>query len=357
MLQRSVTLDLSAISLLNAEVIELLNPRAAGLPALIAPKPLSLDEFDDAAIDPAKWATTGSVTEQTWLGVDGLSIDGGLTPAWDQAGVIYKPKIMPAIGKVVMARMIAEHPVEYLFSLQEYAFTVDSVVLPTTWTLKHLVAPQDLRNSIALRVAPGALYFSEGGIGGSEEFVSELPTKLSKTGELYPMQAIFVFTATGFDIYFHILGVWALPKLVKSYVRPGATHAIQGYSLCVNSYPSDERIHFFNPANFMRSNATVTGARIVTTSTSDTVPVASILVTTRTGFNADQQGNVRVRVPDYSPSLLTLAELAQVVWSLSGKQVYEVQFELNGDTALIHPIRAIVEDISLPPAVAPATPV
>jgi hypothetical protein len=357
MLQRSITLDLSAISLLNAEVIEKILPKTANLPGLIAPKPLALDEFDDAAIDPTKWSTTGVVTEQSWLGVNGLSIDGGAVPAYDQAGVIYKPPIMAGIGKVAMARVIAEHPVEYIFALQEYDFTVDSVVLPTTWTLKHLVAPQDLRNSMGLRVAPGALYWFEGGVGGNEEFVSELPVKLSKTGEVYPMQAVFAFTSTGWDIYFHIPGIWSEPRLVKTYTRPGSTHNLTGYSFCVNAYSSDERAHFYNLANFMRSNTQVNGARIITTSPGDTVPVASIQVTPRVGYNADQLGNIRVRVPDYSASLLTLEELAQVVWGLTGKQIYEVQFELNGDTALIHPVRAIVEDISLPPAVAPATPV
>lgn len=355
MANRSAILDLSAVSLVNAEVFEMLTPRTAGLPKLFAAKPLAFDEHDDAAIDPAKWATTGAVTEQAWLGVNGLRITGPGAPAYDVAGVIYKPALLASVGRMVLARAIMDHPAEFIFALQEYAFTVDSVVLPTTWTLKYLVAPQDLRNSIGLRWAPGALYFFEGGVGGNEEFVAALPAKMSKTGEVYPLQVAFIFTQTGWDIWVHIPGVWAEPEMVKRYTRPGGIHAVYGYSFCANVRTADDYVHFYNLANFFQSNAMVTGARIVTSNLGDTVPVGSILVTTKEGYNAAQPGTVRVRVPDYGVGLYTLDQLAEIVYGLTGKHVYEVQFELNGDIAIEHPVRVTIDDVTLP-ATPTATP-
>jgi hypothetical protein len=356
MANRSAILDLSAIALSGAEVIEMLSPRTAGLPKRIATKPLALDEHDDAAIDPLKWSVTGVVNEQAFLGVNGLRVTGPAIPAFDSAGVIYKPAILASVGKMVLARAIMDHPSEFIFALQEYDFTVDIPLAPTTWTLKHLVFPQDLRNSMGLRVSPGALYWFEGGASGTEEFVAALPSKMSKVGEVYPIQVAFVFTATGWDIWAHLPGIWSEPSLVKRYVRPSSTHNTWGYSFCTNVRTADDYLHFYNLANYFRSNAMVTGARIVTSNLQDTVPVGSILLTTEDGFNASQPGTIRVRVPDYSAGLLTLAQLAEVVWGLSGKNTYEVQIEMSGDTSVLHPIRATVDDVTLPvtPTATPA---
>jgi hypothetical protein len=356
MTMRSAVLDLSNVVLSGAEVLEYLSPATLLMPKTIAVKPDPFDPCDDVAIDPTKWSVTGVVTEGPFLGVDGLHIDGGATPTYDQAGVIYKPPITASIGKLIMARAIVDHPVEYVICLQEYAFTVDSVLLPTTWTLKYLVAPQDLRNSMGVRVAPGALYFFEGGVGGNEEFVSELPTKLSKVGEIYPLQIGFLFTATGFEVWAHIPGIWTQAKLVKTYIRPGASHAVYGYSLCTNLYTADNSLHFYDLGSFFKSNTTVTGARIIASNLADTVPVGSLLINSRGGFVMERPGLVMVRVPDYSPALLTLDQLAQVVFGLTGKHAYEVQFELSGDVALIHPQRVSIDDVTLPatPSVTPA---
>jgi hypothetical protein len=137
---------------------------------------------------------------------------------------------------------------------------------------------------------------------------------------------------------------------VKRYVRPSSAHNTWGYSFCTNVRTADDFLHFYNLANYFRSNAMVTGARIVTSNLQDTVPVGSILLETEDGFNASQPGTIRVRVPDYSAGLLTLAQLAEVVWGLTGKNTYEVQIEMSGDTSVLHPIRATVDDVTLPAA-------
>jgi hypothetical protein len=345
---RNALVDLSNISAPDADIFDYLEPRTVGIMSRLAAKPDSIDPFDDASIDTTKWATHGTVTETSFLGVDGLEMTTPATPGYDDTGVIYKPPIAASIGRQVIIRSMSDRPVEFLHCLQEYDFTVDSIVTPTTWDLKYTTAPQDLRNSMGLRWAPGALYFFEGGAAGSEEYVSELPSRLSESGKIYPLQTVFVFNSTGWDIYAHIPGIWASPKLVKTYDRPGGSHNANGYSMCVNKYTADDVLHFYALAWYFKSNVSVTGGRMTVANTTDKINVGSIQVPTQLGVNAGQSGNILVRVPDYSSSLLTLEELAEVTDLITGKQVYDIDFELNQDIALLHPVRFTVDDMTLP---------
>lgn len=348
---RNALVDLTAVVAADADILSYLAPRTEGIMKVLAPKPNSIDAFNDATINTALWEAVGTVTEQAWLGVNGLSITGPATAGYDAAGVIYKPAIPSTLGSMVTCRAILDRPIEFVFSLQEYAFTVDSVVTPTTWTLKHDVA-QALKNSMGLRWAPGALYFFEGGSmaggGGTEEYVSELPTKLSATGEIYYLETTFIFTSTGWLIYANIPGVWAAPKLVKTYSRPGGSHELNGYSFCVDKYTADDNLHFTDLAWNFKSNVAVTGARMITANTTDHVNIGSIAVETQQGVNAGQGGTIFVRVPDYSATLLTLEELAEITLTMTGKQVYPIEFELNGDIGLVAPVRFTVDDMTLP---------
>lgn len=346
MISRNALVDLSALSLVDAEVISYLDPLTKVVPELVAAKPDAIDDHDNASIDAAKWDTTGTVAEQAFLGVDGLTIAGPGSPGYDAAGVIYKPAIAAVTGKLVLARFIMEHPVEYVVAFQEFGFTVDDVGTPTTWDLKHTLA-QDLRNSMGLKVAPGALYFFEGGDLGNEEKILGLPSTPSEAGDLFPIQVGFIFTATGWDIYVHLLGLWDTPKLVKSYVRPGSSHNADGYALCVNVHTADDDLHFYNMANNFKSNCQVNGGRIMAANVGDSVIISSLDLEEGIGLLQGKTGTVNVRIPDYSSSLLTLAEVAQVTDKLTGKQVYPIEFELNGDASLKHPVRITIEDVGL----------
>lgn len=343
MIIRSALVDLANAASADADILDYLNPLSEARPELVAAKPDAFDPHDDAAIDPAKWETVGTVTEQTWLGVDGLTIDGGATPAYDQAGVIYKPAITAANGKVVFCRAIMERPVEYIMCLQEYDFTG----APGSYSLKYTTAPQDLRNSMGLRIAPGAVYFFEGGAAGNEEFLMALPSRPSVTGEVYPIQVAFVFTATGWNIYMHLPGIWSDPQVVKAYTRPGGVHATNGYCFCSNLRSSEDKVHQYELSNFFKSNVLVTGGRIITANETDQVVISGIQVDEKEGVNAFQPGSVLVRVPDYSSNLLTLEQLAEVTEKLTGKQVYAIEFELNGDVGIKHPVRVSIEDQTL----------
>jgi hypothetical protein len=344
---RNALVDISALSLVDAEVISYLEPPAETIPKQVSAKPAAIDNHDDASIDTAKWDTLGTVVEQAFLGVNGLTITGPGSPGYDQAGVIYKPAIAAVTGKLVLSRFIMEHPVEYVVALQEYDFTVDNVVTPTTWDLKHTPA-QDLRNSMGLKVAPGALYFFEGGELGVEEKILGLPSTPSETGKIYPIQVGFIFTATGWDIYVHLIGLWDAPQLVKSYVRPGSSHNADGYSLCVNVHTADDDLHFYNMANNFKSNAQVNGGRIMAAGVGDSVIISSLELEEGVGLLMGKTGSINVRIPDYSSSLLTLEEISQVTEKLTGKQVYPIEFELNGDASILHPVRISIEDIGLP---------
>lgn len=349
---RSALIDLLDASSVDADILAYIDPRVEDRPAIIAAKPNAFDPHTGGTIDTAKWDTLGTVVQQAFVGIRGLSIDGPATPAWDAAGVIYKPAIDAQVGRVVFARAVLDRSAEYIFSLQEYAFTVDDVGTPTTWDLKYLPA-QDLRNSMGLRMSLGSLYFFEGGANGNEELVSELPSRGSTSSDVFPIQVAFVFTPTGWDIYAHLPGIWAAPKLVKQYTRPGSVHAADGYSFCTNVYTADSLLHAYDLSYYFLNGVLVSGAQVVTANKSDRVMIGSMIVGNQIGVNANQVGTVYVRIPDYSATAFTLAQLAEITDYLTGKQVYDVEFELSGDAAILHPVRISIDDATLEEQEAP----
>lgn len=344
---RSALVNMLGATSADVDVLEYLNPRIEAKPSRFAPKPNAIDDHVDHVIDPTKWATTGVVTEQAYLGVDGLYTVEPTTPDWDAAGMIYKPAILPQIGKVVMARAIAAHPVEFMFCLQEYAFTVDNIVTPTTWTLGYKTSPQDLRNSMGIIWRAGSLYFFEGGQPGNEEYVGEAPWRGSTANDKFPLQVAFVFTLTGWDIWAHLPGVWSSARMVKSYSRPGAGHSSYGYSFCVNKFTADDALLFYNMAFGFKSNALLLGSKIVCANTGDFVPLNSLVVADEQGIQSGQPGVLRVRFPDLGTTLYTMAQVAQLTGKLTGKQIYSVDFELSGDVVLSHPVRITIQDATL----------
>ncbi len=341
---RSALVDLSGIASADVNIQEYLNPEADARPAKIAPKPDTVDPLDDTTIDPAKWDVTGSVAEGQYLsGDDALIITGPGSPDWDAAGVIYKPAITAQVGKVVFARAQAEHPVEFAFVLQEYDFTG----APGSYTLKYKPA-QDLRNSMGLIWRAGHLYFFEGGMLGVEEHVAECPWRGSEDGgPWFPIQAAFVFTLTGWEIWAHLPGVWDRALLIKTYTRPGGTHATNGYSFCVNARTADDDLAFYNMAMQFKSGVVVDQARIVTANTGDYAYPSSLDVGYEEGVQAGQPGTIRVRFPDLGTTLYDLDEISQITEHLTARQLYQVDFELSGDIALVDPVRITIDDATL----------
>jgi len=344
---RSALVNMFGAASADVDVLEYLNPRIEAKPARFAPKPAMIDDHADHVIDIAKWSTTGVVTEQSFLGVDGLYTVVPTAPDWDAAGMIYKPAILAQIGKVVMARAIAAHPVEFMFCLQEFEFTVDNPLSPSAWTLGYKTTPQDLRNSMGVIWRAGSLYFFEGGQAGNEEYLGEAPWRGSSAYDKFPLQVAFVFTATGWDIWAHLPGVWASARLVKTYTRPGAGHAGRGYSFCVNKFTADDALLFYNMAFGFKSNALLLGSKILCANATDLVILSSLAVKDEQGIQAGQPGLIRVRFPDLGATLYTLAQVAQLSQKLTGKQVYSMDFELSGDAVLSHPVRITIQDATL----------
>jgi hypothetical protein len=135
---------------------------------------------------------------------------------------------------------------------------------------------------------------------------------------------------------------------VKQYTRPGGVHNVSGYSLCVNKYTADDILHFYALAWYFKSNVLVQGARILTANTTDDVAIGSITTVPQYGVNGGQTGTFMVRIPDYSPSLFTLDEVAEITEKMTGKNVYELEFVLGGDVGLVHPVRVAIDDKTLP---------
>lgn len=344
---RSALVDLRYASGADVESFDYLLPRSEGKVKRFSAKPNPVDDFLDHVIDPAKWSVTGAVTEASYIGIDGLLAAAPSTPGWDQAGAVYKPAILAQVGRMVMARAVAEHPVEFMLGFQEYDFTVDNPALPTTWTLKQTVAPQDLRNSMGLIWRAGSLYFFEGGAAGNEEYLAACPWRGSSAGNLFPLQVAFIFTATGWEIWAHLPGVWDRALKVKEYVRPGSGHNPLGYSFCWNKFTADDSLAFYNMAFEFKSNALLQGARVITANASDYVYPGSLVAADNQGVNAAKPGVLRVRFPTMGTALYTLAQLAQITQHLTGAQLYAVDFELNGDVVLDHPVRITINDATL----------
>jgi hypothetical protein len=351
---RSALVDFCSASGADIDSFDLLLPVSEGKPKRFSAKPNAIDDFVDHAIDTAKWAVAGAITEQSYLGLDGLRTVAPATPQWDAAGVIYKPAILAQVGRMVMARLVAEHPVEVALGFQEFAYTVDNPATPTTWTLGYLTTPQDLRNTMGVIWRAGSLYFFEGGAPGNEEYLGQCPWRGSAAGAIFPLQVAFVFTAAGWEIWAHLPGIWSEAKLLKTYTRPGGAHAALGYSFCWNKYTADDAAMFYNMAFEFKSNALLLGAKVVAANAIDYVFPASLVLNAAASLNSSKAGAIRVRFPDLGTTLYTPDELVQVTTKLTGKNLYAVDFELNGDMSLDHPARITIEDATLEPA--PATP-
>jgi hypothetical protein len=351
---RDALIDFSGASISNGQILSYLKDAlgVAILPGEFAPDPQVVDPLDDTVIDPAKWATVGGfVSEGSYLGRDAIMIAGPLSPlAFDTDGVIYKPAIVPAVGAMWHSKFIMTDAVEWLAGLQEYAFTVDNVVTPTTWTLKYGIA-QVAENSTYLRFRPGRIQVVRGGSAGQfidipdSSWLASHPTDVSKQ---YPISIAFVFTLTGYQIWVHQPGVWAAARLVHTETRASLVQPVDGYSFCVNKYSTDSLLGFFDPSTGFRNDAVVTGGVIHCAGLLDQVLLNTLNTNFQTGGVIGQNGFVTVRFPTLGPTAYTLAQVRELSAVLSDAEQHPIEFLLSGDVALRHPTRINILDDGLP---------
>ena len=350
---RDALIDFSGASVVNGQILSYLKDAlgVAILPGEFAPDPLVVDPLNDVTIDPAKWSPVGGfVSEGPYLGRNCLIVSGPLTPlAFDTDGIIYKPAIMGAIGAMWHSKFIMTDAVEWLAGVQEYAFTVDSVVTPTTWSLKYNTA-QVPENSTMLRFRPGRIQVVRGGANGvfidipDSSWLASHPTDVSKQ---YPIHIAFVFTQTGYQIWAHQPGVWAAARLVHTETRASLVQPVNGYSFCVNKYSTDSILGFFDPSTGFRNDAVVSGCVMHCSSLLDQVQLNTLVANHETGGVIGQNGFVTVRFPTLGPTAYTLAQVAELSAVLSDADQHPVEFLLSGDVSLKHPSRINILDNGL----------
>ncbi len=350
---RDALVDFTGASIVNGQILSYLKDAlgVAILPGEFAPDPLVVDPLDDTVINPALWSVTGAgVTEGAYLGHDCLKVAGPLVPpAYDTDGVIYKPALLGAVGDMWHAKFIMTDNIEWLAGLQEFQYTVDSVVAPTTWTLKYGIA-QVPDNSTYIRFRPGRVQIVRGGSGGlftdvpNSAWLASHPTDVSKQ---YPINIAFVFTATGYQIWVHQPGVWAAARLVHTETRSTLAPATYGYSFCVNKFTTDSTLGFFHPSTGFRNDAAVSGATMHCADILDQVQLNTMDVRHETGGIIGQNGFVTVRFPTLSPTAYTLAQVAELGAVLSDANLHPVEFLLSGDVSLKYPTRVSILDDGL----------
>jgi hypothetical protein len=354
---RDALIDFSGASVVNGQVLSYLKDAlgVAILPGEFAPDPLVVDPLDDATIDPAKWATVGSfVGETVYLGRNAIVISGPLIPPdYDTDGVIYKPALPGNVGDMWHAKFIMTDNIEWLAGLQEYAFTVNNVVTPTSWSLKYKIA-QVPDNSTMIRFRPGRIQVVRGGSAGQfidipdSAWLASHPTDVSRQ---YPINVAFVFTQTGYQIWVHQPGVWAAARLIHTETRSTLAVAPDGYSFCVNKFTTDSALGFFDPSTGFRNDAVVSGGVVRCATLLDQVQLNTLDVNHETGGVIGQNGFVTVRFPTLGPTAYTLAQVAELAAVLSDANQHPVEFLLSGDVSLKHPTRINILDDGLPEVV------
>lgn len=350
---RDALVDFSVASVSNGDIQKYLVDAlaVAQLPGEFGVDPAVVDPLDNASIDPAKWSPVGaSVSEGPYLNRNCLLMDGPpATLGYDTDGVIYKPAIMGAIGGLWHAKLIMVDAIEWLVGFQEYAFTVNNVITPTTWTLKHLIA-QVPDNATMLRFRPGRIQVVRGGTAGvyvdvpNSAWLASHPTDTTKQ---FPIHIAFVFTITGFQIWVHQPGVWAEARIVHTETRSTGQQPTNGYSFCVNKYSTDSRLGMFHPSTGFRNDCVVSGAVIHAANVEDEIQVNTLEINSQTGGVIGQNGTILVRFPSYSPSAFTQEQVRELNTVMSGAQQYPVDFLLSGDIVVRHPTRINILDQGL----------
>lgn len=355
---RDALVDFSQASVVNGQILSYLEDAlgVAILPGSFSPDPVVVDPLDDAVIDATKWAmVAGGASEGPYLGHNSIQMTAPASPDYDVSGLIYKPAIPGTVGGLWHAKFIMTDNIEWLAGLQEYAFTVDSVVVPTTWTLKYKVA-QVPSNSTYLRFRPGRIQVVRGGQAGAfvdvpdSAWLASHPTDVSRQ---YPIHIGFVFTRTGYQIWVHQPGVWDAAKLVHTETRSSGVHPVNGYSFCVNKFTSDSTLGFYHPSTGFRTDAQVNGAVIHCATLQDLVQLNTLVADYETGGVIGQNGFVTVRFPTLGPTAYTLDQAQELAAQLGGAHQHPIEFVLAGDVALKHPTRINVLDSGLTAPVAP----
>ncbi len=318
--------------------IEQVSDSTYQVPIKVAPDVSAYDDFDTGTIDATLWSPQGGVTttEGPFLGVNCIQVAGPATPAWDTNGLIMKVPIVPTVGDAIQGQFIVAAGSTFAVGLQEYAYTVDNIVTPTTWTLK-IDQVQTTDNSTYVLFETGRISILRGGTSGEKIIVPDSAWMVSDTTEVRPIYVNYVFTTNGYEIWVNQPAIWDEPKKIHTEVRSTSLPAPAGYSFCVNKNYSDNILGIHGIAPGFRDDAIIS-ANVLVQAITTPLYARTLNVPYETGGIVGLDGDIKVQFPLVSPAWRDLATVALDTLTLTGRLVHPVNFKLIGDIVVTHPI-------------------
>ena len=331
-------IDLKQATLVNSEITKT-SIDDIGAALQIAPESDAFDDHSGGVIDSTLWASIGTNTEGAFLGVDCIKLAGPTSPIWDADGIIYKPPVVVTssnVGLALTCQVILEEGGTFAVGLQEYDFTVDSVVTPATWTLKFLQA-QSADNSTFVVFESGRIVVYRGGINGERKVISDSAWTVSETGAVRPIYVTFWFSSNGYEIIVNQPQVWTAPRTIHTEVRSLGSHPTDGYSFCIDKFYSDSLLGFYGLSNVFKSSAQA-NAYVLVEDTSVQLLTNTLDANPTIGGLVKQDGAVSYQFPKVSQKWYTQTELAQSQVKLTGQIAHEIRFKLTQDAVIEHPV-------------------
>ena len=331
-------IDLKDATLVNAEITKSSDDTIEAA-LQIAPESDAFDDHSGESIDTALWADIGTNTEGAFLGTNCIKLAGPTTPAWDVDGIIYKPPVVVTttnVGLALTCQLILEEGGTFAVGLQEYAFTVDDIGTPTTWTMKFLTA-QSADNSTYVVFESGRIVVYRGGIAGERKVIADSAWTVSETGAVKPIYVTFWFSSNGYEIVVNQPQVWSEPKTIHTEVRSLGTHPAAGYSFCVNKFYSDSLLGFYGLSNVFKTGAQA-NAYVLVEDTAVQLMINTLQANPVIGGLVKQDGSVSYQFPKVSQKWFTQTELALSQVRLTGQIAHEIRFKLTQDAVIEHPV-------------------
>ena len=207
--------------------------------------------------------------------------------------------------------------------------------MPTTWTARQGDLTQNPLNSTFVILEGGYVKIMRGGPNG--QIISIVKSwKISEVNAVKPISISFVFTTSGYNIYF---GQGEQATLIHQEIRSTLVHPVNGYCLVANVYSSDAEVGFTEPnfryatTGYLRKayvDVQNEGVRLQ----ANTLELQKIIAY----LTGSESGTIDVQFPDLSAVWYTAASLLTCPLILTGKIRHRIDFKFSGDVALLHQV-------------------
>ncbi len=288
-------------------------------------------------------AAGGTVGGRTVIEVTEGSVS---TPDFDEAGVLFNDAIAGVAGETIFLRLITEQSADFLVGLHDFT--------DFGLTLSHKDGANTALKSTVLRFKSGGISVVRGGAAGTEEQIAGAPSYRISDSSIanlqFPIFLGITFTTSGYIFRIHIPGVTAGPIVIHTEDR-GVAHPSGGWVLHLNKFSDQNPVGLYDVSvsgSPFKSGIILTGPRILAADTTDLVQLSSLQIPAFESQIIGIDGLIRVRFPDHDAvQFFTLAEVAELAATITGKQQYAVDFKLDGDAVLSHPVRIQIDDQTL----------